>query len=128
MQAAAAIRPLRMSTERRQTASQLRLKNHHQRDCQENREASHQPADHDEVEQGRDQRQRQKNDRQAGQHFSAARPAKIEIAVVDRDGQQKDFHSAAPSSKPEMNEFLNHVAFWRIASVTRNAVAFSFTS
>src|ERR1700730_8212891 len=91
-----------------QTTPQLRLKNYDQRDREKNREPPDDPADHDQIEQLRNQRQRQKNNRQSGQHLSAARPAKVEVAVVDPDAQQNDLEGAAPSSEPKMDELLNH--------------------
>ena len=48
----------RMPTERGQSAPQLRLKNHYQRDCKEDRKTSHDPTDHNQIEQLRNQRQR----------------------------------------------------------------------
>ena len=91
-----------------QTASQLRLKDHYQGNCEENRETAYDPADNNQIQQLRNQRQRQKNDRQSGQHLCAARSAKIKVAVVDRHAQQNDFKSAAPSSDPEVNELIDH--------------------
>src|SRR4030095_8484524 len=110
-----------MSAERGQPAPQFRLKNHYQRDCEENGKASNNPADHNKVQEGRDQCQRQKNDRQSGQDFRAARPPKIKIAVIYGYAQQNDFKGAAPSSGPKMDELINHLLFSRTASVMCNA-------
>src|SRR5882762_6514154 len=114
-----------MTPELGQPASQLRLENHHQRDCEEYREAAQDPADHDQVQQGRDQSEGEKDNRQPGQHFGAARAAKVNIAVVNSDTEQNDFNDAAPAFEPELQNLLHHDS---TLSVIRNAVTFSFTS
>ena len=73
-----------------QATTQFRLKNHDQRDGEKDRKASDDPADDDEIQQLRDQRQRQKNDGQTGQHFRAASAAKIKIAIINPDAEQDD--------------------------------------
>src|SRR5256885_9599585 len=97
-----------MPAKRSQTTSQLRLKNHHQCDSEENRETSHDPSNHHQVQQRGDQRQGQKNDGQPSQYFRAAGSAEVEIAVIDRDPQQKDLHQATPASEPEIYKLMNH--------------------
>src|SRR6266481_2096393 len=110
-----------MSAERSQTTSQLWLKNHHQRDGEEDRETPDDPANHHQIQQRRDQGQREKNNRQSRQHFRPARSAEIQVAVINGHPQQKDFHQAPPASKPQISELMNHFALCRIASLTRNA-------
>src|SRR6266404_6542345 len=117
-----------MSAERSQTTSQLRLKNHHQRDREEDRETPDDPSNHHQIQQRGDQGQRKKNNRQSRQHFRPARSAEIEVAVIDGHPQQKDFHQATPASEPQINKLVNHFTLCRIASLTRNAWTFSFTS
>src|SRR5256886_6396968 len=46
----------RMASELGQTAAQLRLKNHDQRYREENRETAKEPADHDQIQQRREDR------------------------------------------------------------------------
>src|SRR4051812_9007128 len=117
-----------MPAERRQTASQLRLKNNHQRNREEDGEAAHDPADDGEVQQLRDQRQGQENDRQTRQHLRAARSFEIEIAVINPDAEQHDFEQPAPLIEPELEQLLHHTPLARRASVVRRAAIFSFTS
>src|SRR5437763_16670861 len=117
-----------MAAELGQAAAQLRLKNHDERYGQEDGEAANDPADDDEIQQLRNQSQSQEHDRQAGEHFGAARPAKVEIAIINPDAEQNNFGEASPSLEPDLNEVLDHFAVSRSASVTRNAAAFSFTS
>src|SRR5882724_13705848 len=116
-----------MPAKRSQATSQLRLKNHHQRDGEEDRETPDDPANHHQIKQRGDQSQREKNNRQSRQHFRPARSAEIEVAVIDGHPQQKNFHQAPPASKPQISELMNHFAFCRIASVTLNAYTFSLT-
>src|SRR3954447_4312146 len=117
-----------MPAECGQTTTQLRLKNDDERDRQEDGEAAHDPADDGEIQELRDQRQRQENNRQTCQHLRAARPFEIEIAVVDADAEQQDFEEAAPLIEPELKQLLHHTPVARRASVVRNAAIFSFTS
>src|SRR5947209_1631781 len=83
---------------------------------------AHDPTDHDKIEQLRNQRQRQKNNRQSCQHLRAARSAKIKVAIINPDTQQDDLEDAAPALQPKMEEFFDHCS---TASVTRNASTFS---
>src|SRR2546430_16940686 len=99
-----------MPAKRSQTTPQLRLKNHHQCDSEENRETSHDPADYHQVQQRGVQRQGQKNDGQPSQYFCAASSAEVEIPVVNRYPQQKHFHKAAPASEPEIYKLMDHFA------------------
>src|SRR4029453_8910696 len=117
-----------MPAKRSQATSQLRLKNHHQRDGEEDREAPDNPSNYHQIQQRGDQGQRKKHNRQSRQHFRPPRPPEVEVAVVNSHPQQKDFHQAAPASEPEINELVNHFVLCRIASLTRNAYTFSFTS
>ena len=117
-----------MFAERSQTTAQLRLKNHYQRNREEDRETPDDPANHHQIQQRGDQGQRKKNNRQSRQYFRPARPAEIQVAVIDGHPQQKDFHQAPPASKPQISELMNHFALCRIASVTLNAYTFSLTS
>src|SRR5437588_12347402 len=100
-----------MTAQRGKSTQKHRLKDHYKDDREKNRKTAHEPADDNEIEQLRNQRQRQENDRQPSQYFRAARPAKVKIAIVDRHAQQNDFKSAAPASEPKMNEFLDHLVF-----------------
>src|SRR5262249_45237455 len=107
-----------MSPKRSQATSQLRLKNHHQRDGEEDRETSDDPSDHYQIQQRGDQGQGKKNNRQSRQHFRPARPAEVEVAVIDSYPEQKDLHQAPPPSQPQIYELMNHFALCKIASVT----------
>src|SRR5690349_23592804 len=97
-----------MATELSQTASELRLENDNQRNCQENRKASHQPTDHHQIEHSGDECQGQEDNGETGQHFRSARPAKIKIAVINADTEQDDLKNAAPAFEPELKKFLKH--------------------
>src|SRR4029077_13358624 len=110
-----------VSAQRSQATSQLRLKNHHQRDGKEDRETPDDPSNHHQIQQRGDQCQRKKNNRQSRHNFRPARSAEIEVTVVDGPPKQKDFHQAPPASKPQISELMNHFALCKIASVTRNA-------
>src|SRR3954451_5349243 len=101
----------------REAATQLRLKDDDKRARQNHREAADNPADDDQVQQLRDQRQREENDREAGQHFRAARSFEVKVAVVNADAQQNDLEKAAPFIEPELDERLDHLAVARNASV-----------
>src|SRR6267143_322511 len=96
-----------MAAEIGQTAAKLGLKNY------------------DELQQRRDEGESQKNNRQPGQHFGAARAAKVKIAVVNSDTEQSYFDDAAPAFEPELEKFLRHDSS---ASAARNAATFSLTS
>jgi hypothetical protein len=117
-----------MAAELGQPAAQFRLENYDERHREENREAADDPADDDEVQQLRDQGQGQENDREAGQHFGAAGPAKVEVAVINPDTEQDDLEEAAPAFDPELEDLLHHLAVFKSVSVTRNAATFSLTS
>src|ERR1043166_3984603 len=110
-----------MSAKRSQATSQFRLKNHHQRDGEENRETPDDPSDHHQIQERGDQSQRKKDNRQSRQYFRPARSAEIKVAVINSHPQQNDFHQAPPASEPQIDELMNHFALCRIASVTRNA-------
>src|ERR1700720_1421725 len=114
-----------MAAELGQTAAQFRLKDHNQGDREEDRETADEPPNHDQVQQGRDESQGQKNNRQPRQHFGAARAAKVKIAVVNPDTEQNDLDDAAPAFEPELEKFLHH---GNTASAARSAATFSFTS
>src|SRR2546423_5390279 len=119
----------RVAAQLGQAAPQFRLEDHHERHRQKNGEAADDPADHDKIQQLRDQGQRQENDRKSGQHLRAARPAKIEIAVIDADAEQNDLEETSPAVEPKLENLLHHFATAsKSASVTRKAAAFSLTS
>src|SRR5260370_9693857 len=114
-----------MASELGETASKLRLKNHNEGNREEDRDTAKEPADHDQVQQGRDEGQGQKNNCQPREHFAAASTAKIKIAVVNSDAEQNDLDDAAPAFEPELEKFLHHGSS---ASAARNAATFAFTS
>ena len=91
-----------------EAAAQFRLENHHQRDRDEDGEASNDEADHDQVQQLRDEREREEDNRQAGQHFRSARPAEIEVAVINPDAQEHDLERAPPVIEKHLRELVNH--------------------
>src|SRR5205814_3164697 len=99
-----------MAAQLSQAAAQFRLENHHQRDGEKNGETPDDPADHDEVQQLRDQGQGQENDGQASEHFRAAGPTEIKIAVINPNTQQDDFNEAAPALDPKLKDLLHHFA------------------
>src|SRR5262245_24395659 len=117
-----------MSSKRSKATSQLRLKDHHQRNGEENRETPDEPSNHHQIKQGGNQGQREKNDRQSRKHFRSARASEIKVAVIDGHPQQEDFHQASPASQPQINELVNHFVLCKTASVTCNAYTFSLTS
>src|ERR1043166_9760395 len=87
----------RVPAEFGQTSSQFGLKYYDQSEGQEDREAANQPTDHDQVQEGRDQGQGQKDHRQAGKYFSAAGAAKVNIPIINTDAQQADLQNAPPA-------------------------------
>src|SRR5436305_5415930 len=115
-----------MTAELGQAAPQFGLKNDDQRHREEDREAPHDPADHDQVEQRRDEGQRQENDGETSQHLGSARASKVKVAVVNDDTEQNDFKQTAPAARPEIKDLVNHGA--SIASLVRKARKFSATS
>src|SRR5437879_2049883 len=117
-----------MSTQLSQSAAQFRLKNYHQRDGEEDRKAANDPTDHDQIEELRDEGEGEKNDRQTGQHFRAARAAKIKITVVDHHAQENDLDGAPPFIEPKLGDLMDHRLAARSASVVRSALSLGATS
>src|SRR5450432_3259921 len=117
-----------MSAQLSQRAAQLRLKNHHQRDREEDGKAANDPTDHHQVQKLRNERERKKNNRQTGEHFRAARATEIKVTVVDHHAQQDDLESAAPFIEPKLGDLMDHRRAARSASVARRALAFGATS
>src|SRR5450432_2742549 len=113
-----------MAAELGQRAAQFRLKNNDQRDRDEDRKTSDDKADDDEIQQLRDECEREENNRQAGQHFRAARAAKIKIAVINYHAQEQDLANAPPSIEPQLSDLVDHWPTARRASVVRNAAVF----
>src|SRR6478672_4949435 len=107
---------------------QLRLENHNERHGEEDRKTPDDPADHDEVQQGRDQGQGEEYDREAGEDFGSAGAAKIKVAIVDPDAEQNDLDEAPPAFGPKLEDLLHHCFAVSKSSVTRKAATFSLTS
>jgi hypothetical protein len=78
--------------------------------ARKDREAADDPADDDQVQQLRDQVRVRKTIARPVKHLGAARPAKIEVAVINPHAQQKDLEETAPLIEPELEELLNHFA------------------
>src|SRR5206468_3664412 len=115
----------RMPPQLGQTASEFGLKDHNEGNGEEHRKTAEEPADHDQVQQRRDESEGEENNRQPGEHFGTARATKVKIAIVNTDAEQNDFNNAAPAFEPELEKFLHHASS---ASAARNAATFSLTS
>src|SRR5712692_565793 len=100
-----------MAAQLGQAATKFRLKNHNECDGKKHRKAADDPADYDEIQQGRDQGQCQKNDSQPGQYLRAAGAPKIKVSIIDHDAEQDDLESAAPTFQPKVEKLLNHLSF-----------------
>src|SRR4051794_8437152 len=101
-----------------ETTAQLWLENHDERHREKDGETADDPTDDDEVQQLRNQRQGEKNDREAGQDFRAASAAKIEVAVIDANAKKQDLDKTSPALDPELEELVHHgAAVFKSASV-----------
>src|SRR5437899_5874418 len=108
-----------------QTASEFRLKDRREDTGEEHQKTEEEPADHEQVQQWRDESEGEENNRQPREHFGTARATKVKIAIVNTDAEQNDLNNAAPAFEPELEKFLHHGSS---ASAARNAATFSLTS
>src|SRR2546426_1061137 len=114
-----------MTAQSGERAAQLRLKDDHQRDSEKRGQAPNNPADHNELQQLRDQREGEKNYRETRENLRATRAAEVEIAIIDRRPEQRDLDRRTPVLFCEIKSLLPHTHASRIASIIRSASRFS---
>src|SRR5437879_12690375 len=73
-----------------QTASEFGLKDHNEGNGEEHRKTAEEPADHDQVQQRRDETEGEENSRQPREDFGTATATKVKLAVVRPDAEQKE--------------------------------------
>ena len=88
--------PLLVAAELGERAAQLRLKDDHERDGQEHREASQQPPDDQEVENLRDEGEGQEDEGEPDKDPRTVGPTQVEIGVIKNDGEDHDLDARGP--------------------------------
>ena len=93
-----------MAAERRERATQFRLKNDDEGDGQERGEAFDKPRNHPQFQELRDEDEREKNQRESREHARAARAAQVDVAVVKDDREDGDLDGGPPVGSGEIED------------------------
>ena len=97
-----------MTSEFVEGTAEFGLKNHHESNGQEDREAAQDPAKHREIEELGNEGQCQENERQSDQNAGTMGAAQVEIEIIQDRGEYQNLQSRGPVGAGESQGVVHH--------------------